>query len=1402
MSYAHISAEKAVKYHAIMSTDKNVLLPVKLDAFMLNRETCNGGPEDAKIAAITQPNYTFLRPRDYIVQNDIIDHVDLHNLTPAEINPRVKDLGTGAWRENRLGIYLHWILPRPYRSGVARDPEADKSLPKPKPPENPNDPKDPKEPDQPKPNPHQPNPDHAAPTFLEAPNRWLVIRRLKRKVPADADLPDVQAWVVEGDRLRNIDNLPADIDLQVDVSPFITSSVNLAEVQDLKKISIEQQAEIFIGYKEDATTWSEDLEKKYPRVRLSILNSTNQLFPDFQSHCGNVFSLLDTFQYGPKGSNYLSEAAADYYVFGWHSDPARDPFADTQRKRRDILASLNMMLNDDKNDGWLDAAVRSNTLCHGALYNVEWAREKNPENFTVPANKTSQTLMKKMPVSIGVTPMDALLAYVEAQNPNDEPTELEKDLYCLRRLLRAQDESVDSQLKIEDEVHTYNYAHFHGGARYYYPQADTKAPKQPTDLEIAALRDVNGIQQLTDLLGRRMKQLQSQLFAQWWRFITDYKNKKGEHNDTYIKDVTAIRKEYYTLKNYIKPLATALAKRKEDLELKELTTAVYPEFHQQMNPDIFISGIDSGWAHDFLKKLRIRLDGQTLGIPAAQTLTQGIVGDYKLNKLPGYLQDSATALIQEFLVLAPDQQDAPPKEGTFPPLYHDQGDPEENSGDDDKDPPEPPEPKAWRDRWGSTQGWFPLFLEWEVEYVHIPYQHWKLDTMKARLSPLDKTRFGIPDDLAGVKVQDRRMLSGRVLLLPQPSFSLKGQIERLISSVPKETLDKDLPEAKRTRLLNRIYELPFLSAPLAGFTEHLRTNSCGTHIKPTVRLPGYELVPMRDARLAALGAQITDDDLVLMGTESDLTPYGFSVPVPQNGYSAFKPVIHGQARFTKINIIDKFGQAIHAVNPEYTGEKKPIHPYIGEFYEPQLKEDKKSPNVVDRELSVEGTETPEDEPTEYFQLPPQINQPARLNAAFVTYNSGDQFWQPTPEWKSPVWGWLVVNYVDSGLQLFLPDGTFYREVRLTAFNNGDANETTWLPFKPPAQSPPNTGPLDELLARLRNQDYLNSFIGMINTALSNQTSSTPSAYSQYVNCLVGRPLALVTAAWSLELAEDENRNQSTFQPDSEIKNRERTLLSGDKKPLNNQYQFPIKLGDKSRISDGMIGYFKAKGDNPQEGSFYNLDEIYSYFPPSSQGSKSPVIPITTENYPRVRAFWQNPQNYFDPGKKDPVKCQEFIKDRCMQYKDNVFGAIIDPFLPFNAYSGLLPTESLKLLPWIWESALVKMTAFFHFGAVIIPKNVPDFQEDCELGYQYNLDPAKKDPQKVKDSIDLPALDIAEWNWLQPYNYNDPKTKLDRQAFMAVGINRVDSKPKFEKGPYTAVEGYLQMKSTIVKDKGK
>lgn len=172
-----------------------------LDAFTLSPKSCS---PDANIliAPLTQPSYVGLRLDGSIIQHDVLNHVDLHNTTNPASNPRITDIGSpdAALKQKRLGVYLHWSLPRMYRTATAAADTA-QGYPGSNVAASPN-----------------PNP-----VFRPVPNRWLVVRNLKSSDPI---IPTgLTSWVIESDRLRflsDIDKTNPDLDLENEVAPFLS----------------------------------------------------------------------------------------------------------------------------------------------------------------------------------------------------------------------------------------------------------------------------------------------------------------------------------------------------------------------------------------------------------------------------------------------------------------------------------------------------------------------------------------------------------------------------------------------------------------------------------------------------------------------------------------------------------------------------------------------------------------------------------------------------------------------------------------------------------------------------------------------------------------------------------------------------------------------------------------------------------------------------------------------------------------------------------------------------------------------------------------------------------------------------------------------------------------------------
>ena len=389
---------------------------------------------------------------------------------------------------------------------------------------------------------------------------------------------------------------------------------------------------------------------------------------------------------------------------------------------------------------------------------------------------------------------------------------------------------------------------------------------------------------------------------------------------------------------------------------------------------------------------------------------------------------------------------------------------------------------------------------------------------------------------------------------------------------------------------------------------------------------------------------------------------------------------------------------------------------------------------------------------------------------------------------------------------------------------------------------------------------------MINTSF-HQFNPAPTTYSTFSSAIVGKPLALVNAGWSLEMAGQPRENWTTTDITNPSIPKQRTLLKDDNRiPWNQRqwepqdprdpndnnapesarkgYTFPIKLGDDARRYDGLVGYFPAtKSPLGEKTSDLDLDTLYTYpaFVSKSVGSPDPRVKITKDNYPRHTPYW------ISPGERGESLARH--DDRLQ-----VFGLIVDPFLPVNAFSGILPTKALKLPPRTVELALQKMTAFWHVGPLVVARDVDkSFSEHRALDGDYAGILAKyvkgKEVPKdhvappaattapalpaapaagggassaapPKDEDELPTVEFplappiaaangggnAQFVFLQPYKTRqgeggaENNTRynpygIDGQT--AAGLDAAEA--RLMPGPYTAVEGYLQIAKSLADD---
>ncbi|KAH0551598.1 hypothetical protein GP486_007185, partial [Trichoglossum hirsutum] len=864
----------------------NVCLPINLDAFVLNKDVCDSGLY--RIAPITQPDHVSLRLDNAVIQascfgclfHDILPHVDLHASQPALANPRIStsysaplkplDLKnpkpepkqTVAINQSRVGVYLHWSLPRGYRAGssAAEPPKGSKSA-----------------------GDARPNP-----VFRLVPNRWLVVRTLNKDTlsPAGADIPLVDAWVVESDRLRKVEELGGDVDLETDVSPYVSYDAADADKGSL----LYSQAEKYIGIKTPLKDWSED--PNAPRVPLTIFNSSNPLFADYTIHNPNVFSMKDNFQYGP--DKYLDHADCDYIVVGWHSKVADCPLGDNG-----ILGTLEGRLQTffcslkDTTDQSIKGSKESTALiCHGAIYGVSFDRDKKPTD--IPAQRYAENFTDHVPmepVAVGTTPLDSLLTFLQAHKMDKKDEErilgpgapsIAESVLSLRELLYATEDDYDSRIKASDLIFSHDFKGSPGGFTWHYDKKKEKdgPPVPPSEVkdkdthmsELDWLNRLSELQQHLDITERMLSVNRWSLFAEFFKYFSDAHN-DNDRNDRLSKYRSNVKALYDNDTPTGSGVISTLERIKEGVEkeIRRITDESKPivqarkiandPFFTRTDPTITIAGIDSGWPAEYLSRIPIRFDSDIAAAPANGSITKLL----EKKQLPDASGRNILPTIAKLLnEAASDGQ----RTGI-----------------------------GFR-KWDG-QPFCPVFIEWEAIYYNVDFSQWEVNLASSPLTSNNQpqVRYVNPEPLTGLPdpTADTRTVSGRILVLPQPSFALAAVVKQVFSTagaaLPTVLAD---PKAQDRLLDDLATKLKFVSGDLTGLTDCLLTLGTGSHVKPNMREQGKPVVPLKEA--FELGAKIglTEEHLVKIDGESGKTPFGTLVDFTAARYQPFKGVQHGQ----------------------------------------------------------------------------------------------------------------------------------------------------------------------------------------------------------------------------------------------------------------------------------------------------------------------------------------------------------------------------------------------------------------------------------------------------------------------------------------------------------------------------
>ena len=1099
------------------------------------------------------------------------------------------------------------------------------------------------------------------------------------------------------------------------------------------KLSPEQQTEAFVGLKTTLLNYKPD-PKAPTRVPFTIVESANELFPDYQPHNNSVFSIHDDLGYGI--NKQITEATLNYLVVGFHGRAEDDPLTildSVEEKDKPTYGQLlkacvmevgpGATVTGDSKEKVLETKADFSTriVCHGTIRNIPFQRSNLDLQAKSPAVRLQDLVRKNHPVAIGTNTLDALLAYLRVQYADDAIARNQTD-QMLNKIVQliASNDSIDAQQKAEDQISTNDWVPIASGNFWTMSNADGPAAADkgiviPSDDDQEAIMEMNDWEACIAGLEREKVQLYQKLFWRWWNAM----EVRGTSNDSLqksYKDACAIIvKELRKLDDASKAAETAkqkaAAKTSKDIKLESVSA---PLFGTHQDPTILFAGVSSGWPKGFENAVKVRLASQMPQTPDVNSVS------HQLN-----ITDWDKLITQNFSEYAPFIRQLLP----------------EALGPKISSQVSPVSAYVNEENFDDTQGWFPLFIEWEVEYHHIKFEHWEFQQnaeqnwcYKLRT---DKTLLELPGST------DCRSFSGRTPIVPQASSALKARLKQLFARARPED-----QKANATSIIDQASLVEYFSAPLAGIKYHLMTLIQGTHIRPH-----------KDDQVARdLGLSASDLEHLIQF--SDKAPYGRLAQLRGEVITAkpFKPVTHGQFIFTKLHIIDKFGQVISCVEPSTVGSPRTaLYPCASpQFFCDPIPKSKRSndpspwPNTAYEVDDKAGL-------CQFFQVPPRINQDARLNATFVVEDNGK--YHAVSQWENPIWGWIIVNNLDKSLQIFNEDGFFVREIGILF----DPKSTTII--SPPGDVHGGVAS-KRLLVLLRNLESFPYALGLFNMLEEayQATSTSTAEHAGFLPAAFGQAFCLADFGLSIELAAPVMENQSLQYP-----NAPDTSLEN--------YKFRIGLGNADAGYDGLAGYFEVFED-------LDIESIYSAF-----GDEQNIQKDAPGKYPNP--IHRTPPN---PLELSPYYVSALTSDYVGAHHSKLVlrSAIFDPMRSLHVYTGgLFPTKEVVFPKWAVGLAMSEMHAYFSAGPLLVP-----YLPAADEVHTQVVDPAIPTPEK---GVQMPVSGLDAWSWLQARSLSDANgVNLDRPGWSKYPVRPVDGNLDLTASGDRSefVEGFFLMRKTL------
>jgi hypothetical protein len=472
-------------------------------------------------------------------------------------------------------------------------------------------------------------------------------------------------------------------------------------------------------------------------------------------------------------------------------------------------------------------------------------------------------------------------------------------------------------------------------------------------------------------------------------------------------------------------------------------------------------------------------------------------------------------------------------------------------------------------------------------------------------------------------------------------------------------------------------------------------------------LPAYQLEQLRDtvgqlSTFDVLTQTITgfNDRLIMRRVMASQAPGSAHVqqltkdvmtwvPAPSAGDAAgFFPIRAGHFQFTRLRIVDAFGQVLPA---------SPLHGAVLPV---------RSKSLAPANAAWQS----------YVEVKPRITQRARLDFRLIDAEN-DARRSNSADATSPICGWLLPNHLDEGLLVFNADGTSLGEILKV---QGDAGGSVrWDPAPgrdDPLGSPPRipnrhlAALVTALLQRgMTTTQPLDDLLGLIDVTLW-ATDPLGPPRSGNLSVLVGRPIAVVRAAASFDLDGEPSYDQGWS-------------ATGARNTAGfPAVSFPTRIGDYSLSNNGAFGYFQDDRYDvcyAMRNFASQLTAVRSALGRRSLAPREAVARLA-KNSAGLRAVSATGNGngastgYIQTGHTFPLPCGGS--------STTMVTVLVDPRGVIPAITGSLPLITLSLPNGPVDAALSSMAATFRMGPLLL------------------------DPNNIR--VPLPSATGGKWSWIE------------------------------------------------------